>query len=81
MDPRYAGSPMNRFFLCEVEDVIARGQPSLWVHGHTHASCDNRMGRTRVVCNPAGYHRENVDFQPQLVVEVKARDSPGLRTR
>jgi len=75
MDPRFAGSPMNRFFLCDVEDIISSGQPSLslWVHGHTHASCDYRLGRTRVVCNPAGYNGENVEFRERLVVEVRGR--------
>ena len=81
-DPRFAGSPLNRFFLCDVEHVIARGQPSLWVHGHTHASCDWRLGRTRILCNPAGYHAENVDFNARLVVEVEARqvDHPPVVT-
>jgi Icc-related predicted phosphoesterase len=70
LDPRYAGSPLNRFFLCDVADVIAGARPPLWIHGHTHASCDYRAGGTRVVCNPAGYHCDNVDFNPRFVVEV-----------
>jgi Icc-related predicted phosphoesterase len=72
LDTRFAGSPLNRFFLCDVEGVISRAEPSLWIHGHTHASCDYRFGETRVVCNPAGYYCENVEFNPRLVVEVAA---------
>lgn len=72
LDPRYAGSPLNRFFLCDVEDVIADARPHLWIHGHTHASCDYRLGATRVVCNPAGYYGENVDFNSRLVVEERS---------
>ncbi len=70
LDPRFAGSPLSRFFFCDVESVVASAQPFVWVHGHTHASCDYRVGETRVVCNPAGYHCENVQFNPRLVVEV-----------
>jgi Icc-related predicted phosphoesterase len=73
IDPRYADSPLNRFFLCDVEPVIARAQPSLWIHGHTHAACDYRLGETRVVCNPAGYPSENMDFNPRLVIDVAPR--------
>ena len=45
----------------------------LWIHGHTHASCDYIIPETgcRVVCNPHGYQRENGEyFDPALVVEV-----------
>ena len=49
--------------------------PVLWVHGHTHTSFDYQRGRTRVVCNPRGYRfpdgsLENLEFDPQFVVEV-----------
>lgn len=73
VDPGYADSSLNRFFLCDVEEVIARDQPTLWVHGHTHASADYRIGRTRVVCNPAGYYCDNLDFNPRLVIRVERR--------
>jgi Icc-related predicted phosphoesterase len=73
IDPRYARSPLNRFFLCDVETLIARARPPLWVHGHTHASCDYHLGDTRVVCNPAGYYCENVEFNPRLVVDAPPR--------
>ncbi len=71
IDPRFAHSPLNRFFLCNVEAEILRARPALWVHGHTHASCDYRLGDTRVICNPAGYQCENIEFSPRLVVEVQ----------
>jgi Icc-related predicted phosphoesterase len=73
IDPRFAGSPLNRFFLCDVGHLLGPARPALWVHGHTHASCEYRIGETRVVCNPAGYHGENVDFNPRFVVDVHPR--------
>jgi len=47
----------------------------LWLHGHTHAFADHRIGNCRVVCNPRGYardgrEREATGWNPELVVEV-----------
>jgi Icc-related predicted phosphoesterase len=65
-------SPLNRFFVCDMEDVILEKQPKLWIHGHTHFSCDYYIGQTRVVCNPFGYlgFQVNPNFNKHLVVEV-----------
>lgn len=77
--PRWRDDPVNCGFASNLEDVMARFQPALWIHGHTHDSFDYLVehggGRsTRVVCNPAGYPsragRENPRFRPDLVVEV-----------
>lgn len=38
----------------DLESLIRRNQPSLWVHGHTHKPADYRIGRTRIVNHPAG---------------------------
>lgn len=57
--PRFAGHPMNRFFLCDMEDVMKERQPRLWFHGHTHDSFDYTIFRTRVLCNPTGYPEED----------------------
>lgn len=54
IDPQYASSPLNRFFLHSVGDELV-GRPRLWVHGHTHTSADYRVKSCRVVCNPFGY--------------------------
>jgi Icc-related predicted phosphoesterase len=64
--PEYAGSPLNAFFVCNVEDIIHDKKPALWVHGHTHGSLDYVVGQTRVVCNPKGYPIErNSRFKAQ----------------
>lgn len=43
----------------------------LWIHGHVHQSCDYKVNRCRIMCNPAGTERRpNPDFCPMLVVEV-----------
>lgn len=60
-------------FASRLDAEIEKWQPDFWLHGHTHDSCDYRIGRTRVVCNPRGYPRgraENPGFDPALVIEI-----------
>jgi Icc-related predicted phosphoesterase len=70
--PQYKDSLFNAFFVCDVEDVIRDKGPQLWIHGHTHSSCDYEIGDTRVLCNPFGYAGIDVNdaFDSNLVVEV-----------
>ena len=51
--------------------MIERFQPELWVHGHMHGPVDERLGRTRIVANPAGYRYEAKEgFDPALVLDL-----------
>lgn len=77
--PRFAGDPLTASFASDLEPLIERYQPNLWLHGHTHDSHDYAIGATRVVCNPRGYPPErrskvttpeNAAFDPGLVVEL-----------
>lgn len=70
--PRWRGSPLNPFFVSDVEDTIRARQPALWIHGHTHDSVDTMVGSTRVLCNPFGYVRveENRAFDENAVAVV-----------
>lgn len=70
--PKFQDSGLNRFFVCDVEQLILDKQPKLWVHGHTHEGVDYTLGKTRVVANPMGYPHEmiSVPFQEKLIVEV-----------
>ena len=56
---RFKGDLLNAAYASDLSDVIESGRPALWVHGHTHDSCDYQVGSTRVVCNPRGYEDEN----------------------
>lgn len=71
---RYANDSLNPAFASNLEDIIEKYRPDLWIHGHTHEPCDYELFGTRVVCNPRGYPREKRDssFDPCLVVEVTA---------
>jgi Calcineurin-like phosphoesterase len=69
---RFRDHPLNPFFVCDVEALIADRQPRLWLHGHTHDSLRYRIGRTTVLCNPFGYagYELNSAFSDHLVVDV-----------
>ena len=75
----YKASPINPAFASHLPELVE--QADLWVHGHVHNSFDYRVGRCRVVCNPAGYCRsfgragtgqgyvlENSEFDPLRTV-------------
>lgn len=80
--PRWKGSSMNRYFVApEAGDLLDLFEkedrlPSLWIHGHTHDSCDFRTRHgVRVVCNPRGYDQgmrtePNPNFNPHFTVEI-----------
>ena len=71
-NPKYLGSPLNEFFVCDVEGLLETAQPKLWVHGHMHDSNDYKVGDTRVLNNPFGYacREENKSFQWKLILDL-----------
>jgi Icc-related predicted phosphoesterase len=75
--PGYRDSQLNYLYCSNLEDLIFETQPDVWVHGHTHASVDYDVGKTRVVTNPRGYigygkggGPENPNFNPNFIVEI-----------
>lgn len=78
--PQWLDDPLTSIFGSALPEDILLGA-ELWIHGHTHDSCDYRLadaGRTvRIVCNPRGYpvgrrarSFENGCFDPALLVEI-----------
>lgn len=67
---RFKGDLLNAAYASDLTETIESAHPTLWVHGHTHDSCDYTVGDTRIVCNPCGYDDENTAFDPALVVSV-----------
>lgn len=68
--PRWAKSDTNCFFVNDLDDVLFNEQPGLWIHGHTHDSCDHVIGATRVVCNPHDYHpNQQPEFDKDFIIE------------
>lgn len=66
------GDPISAAYASDLESLIERTRPQLWVHGHIHSSSDYRIGSTRVVCNPRGYTPSHLNpgFDPTLVIEI-----------
>jgi len=67
---RYLGDQVTTAFASDLESLIHRYKPALWIHGHSHHSKDYFIGSTRVVSNPRGYPGEHIDFIDDLVVEL-----------
>jgi Icc-related predicted phosphoesterase len=61
--PRYVGGELSAAFHSNLEWTIAKHQPNLWIHGHSHWSVDYMIGRTRIFSNQRGYPREQCGFQ------------------
>ena len=73
----YAGSPLNAAFVSDLDAMIGRLRPALWIHGHVHHAVDATVGRTRVIANPLGIApSEQADFQPDLVIELCSLQAP-----
>jgi Icc-related predicted phosphoesterase len=54
--PQYKGSGINDGFHSSLDWLIEELAPSMWIHGHTHDAFDYSIGKTRMICNPRGYH-------------------------
>jgi predicted phosphodiesterase len=67
---QFAGNPLSPAFASHLDELVETSCAEYWIHGHTHHSCDYKIGRTRVVCNPRGYATKEVNpaFNPRLVV-------------
>jgi len=71
----YMECELNRFFVADAESVAEQRKPALWIHGHTHSTCDYRLFGTRVLCNAAGYPSrsgavEVKGWDPAKIVEI-----------
>lgn len=69
---RFLDDELSSAYASRLGNQIAFCGPKIWLHGHTHDSFDYRVGETRVVCNPYGYHGVSVNpsFNPGFVVEI-----------
>lgn len=75
LSPLYADNLLSACATNTLDEWIRRAGPDLWIHGHTHAPMDYRLGRTRVLCNARGYANEPhapgaAVFDPGRVVEL-----------
>ena len=73
INERYQGQFLNTYFATDCRSLF-KDPVRLWIHGHTHSSCDYMSQSVRVVCNPRGYtdggKSENPDFRSDLLIDV-----------
>ena len=55
-DPPPKDSAFLASYCNDMDELLDRASVGLWIHGHIHQTADYRIGETRVVCNPRGYH-------------------------
>jgi predicted phosphodiesterase len=68
MDPKYAGSILNPYFVNDRPDLGVGVDH--WFFGHTHSAVDLRIDGCNYHCNPRGYSGENTGFRVDQTVEV-----------
>lgn len=73
IDEQWKDDLLTAAFASHLDPLVVRAD--LWLHGHTHAFADHRVGDCRVMCNPRGYARdgralERTGWNPELIVEV-----------
>ena len=79
--PLFSADITSASFTSNLTGIV--GMADVCIHGHLHESFDYMVGETRVVSNPLGYcrdiktasnvaelKRENLRFDPRLVIEV-----------
>ncbi len=61
---QYMGSPlMPAFNSLDIQDIIEKHQPDLWIYGHTHECDDQPIGKTRIISNQLGYPDRRGGFE------------------
>lgn len=79
VDEQFVGDPLTPAFVSHLPSDFFPGSLTLWVHGHTHTSCNYDRAFSKVICNPRGYWLangsfENNDFNSRLVVDLSLGD-------
>lgn len=67
---RFKDSPYNEAYMTDLQYFFDKFDIDVWCHGHTHDNVDTHVGKTRILCNPRGYHgyEINPDFNEDLYV-------------
>ena len=69
---RYGKSDLNGAYYSNMESLIEKLSPDLWIAGHTHKYVDDYLHNTRLVSNPRGYigHEVVPMFNPTWEIEI-----------
>lgn len=64
----YRDSLLFPAFNSDLQPLILKHQPELWIRGHTHWSTDYEIERTRIFSNQRGYPNEQAGFGMQCIM-------------
>lgn len=67
---RHRFSELSAFFCVNLEDLILKHQPHLWIHGHLHDPVDYELDKTRIVSAPLGYPDERSKNFCSMLIKV-----------
>lgn len=77
--PDYEKDIVTAAYTSDLEGMIVKSRPDLWIYGHVHISDDRTIGSTRIVSNAKGYGPArrlglrtwtNPNFDPEYVITV-----------
>lgn len=68
---RFKSSACNSAY-CNNLDGMIENHPQIkyWVHGHVHSPFNYMIEQCNVICNPVGYPREDVVYDPNLYIKL-----------
>lgn len=67
---KYEDDPLNSSFHSNLDWLVEKYRPTVWIHGHTHDPFDYMLYDTRVLCHPRGYPNELTSedvFTPKII--------------
>jgi Icc-related predicted phosphoesterase len=67
---KYLNSPLNRFFVCEMDELIKKNNPKYWIFGHTHEKTELDLFGCKMIANPHGYPDEFTAFDFQKIISI-----------
>ncbi|PDT50157.1 phosphatase [Sinorhizobium fredii] len=67
-----ASDRLSAAYASNLDDLMLKFKPALWIHGHIHDPVDYLVGGTRVLSNPVGYPGERLNGSSYrgMIVEV-----------
>ena len=63
----YKYSPIRNAFNSDMDELIINYGPDVWIYGHDHVKGDHKIGKTRLLSNPAGYPHENISTAISII--------------
>lgn len=74
LSKKHGNKEINPLFATDLSYIIKKYNPTLWVHGHSHESCNYIFEKTRIISNPMGYvfknGYQNEFWKEDFIIEI-----------